>query len=185
MDNPEPPWPTTESVSLLENTPPNRDEPPLARRADSKTPRRVLGALSLFAFLLLTTLVAPNRANAAPLVLGPFAVTDIFETPACSPRCRDADFPLDWGVLREFTYALTPGDVVTDILIEGVWGGTNPWSDPVQVYLGDDLVATCTDSDVCITDAVGRVAWRGGRASCSPISASIWPNFSRTTPASQ
>jgi hypothetical protein len=150
---------TTESVSLVKNTPPHRDEPPLARRSDSKTPRRVLGAVSLFAFLLLTTIVAPDRANAEPLVLGPFTVTDIFETPACSTACTVADFPQDWGVLREFTYALTPGDVVTDILIEGVWGGTNQGSAPVEVRLGTDLVATCTAFDACITNVI---AWNAG-----------------------
>jgi hypothetical protein len=147
---------------LFENTPPHRDEPAPARSADSKTPRRVLGVLSLFTFLLLTPFVAPDLANADPLVLGPFTVTDIFETPSCSAGCTGADFPQDWGVLREFTYALTPGDEVTDILIEGVWGGTSQWSAPVEVYLGADLVATCTATDVCITDPTGRVAWNGG-----------------------
>ena len=111
---------------------------------------------------MLTALGAPNDARAAALVLGPFGVDDIFETPVCSPVCPGGFFPLDWGVLREFTFALTPGDVVTDIVIEGVWGGTNQWSAPVEVYLGADLVATCIAADVCNTDPIGRVAWNGG-----------------------
>ena len=80
----------------------------------------------------LACLLGSQPAAADPLQLGPFAVADIFETPGCLPSCA---FPLDLGVLRTFSYALTPGDQVTDILIEGVWGGTQPHSAPVEVYL--------------------------------------------------
>ena len=61
---------------MFQNPPQDHDEFPDARSPDSKTPRRVLAALFLFTFVLLTTLGAPNRASAAALVLGPFTVAD-------------------------------------------------------------------------------------------------------------
>ncbi len=125
-----------------------------SRRAGS----RALATLLLG--LLCTAAATPAAAD--PVQLGPFATSDVFETPGCSPACTPGDFPLDYGVLRTFVYTLTPGDVVTDILIEGVWGGTNPRSAPVEVYLGAARVATCTAADLCITDPTGRVAWNGG-----------------------
>ena len=107
-------------------------------------------------------LSSAGTAAADPLTLGPFSVTDIFETPTCAPTCQPADFPEDWGALRTFSYTLKGDDQVTDVLIDGTWGGVNQWSAPVQVYLEGILVAQCTASDPCITDVTGRVGWNSG-----------------------
>ena len=145
---------------MLEHPPQTEPRTDRASRARRSRPRR--GALALALALLA---LAPSGASADPLVLGPFPVGDVFEQPPClidPGTCTVADFPVDYGVLRTFSYALTPGDVVTDILIEGVWGGTNAYTAPVEVYLRDALVAECTATDPCITDATGRLPFNGG-----------------------
>ena len=38
-------------------------------------------------------------------------------TPTCSPACTGTEFPQDLGALREFTYALAPGDVVRVVVM--------------------------------------------------------------------
>ncbi len=149
---------------MFESPPSRADRPHRTGSGNPGARRRARAFLrgAALAALCFAAVAAPNRASADPLQLGPFAVGDIFQTPACSPSCTGADFPQDLGVLRTFTFTRTPGDVVTDILIEGVWGGTNAWSAPVEVYLGTALVATCTAVDACNTDLTGRLPWNGG-----------------------
>ena len=107
-------------------------------------------------------LLHPRVAAADVLELGPYSVADLTATPGCAPSCLPTDFPVDWGVQRTFSYTLKPGDQVTDIRIDGTWGGVSERSAPVEVYLEGILVATCTALDPCITDVAGRVDWNGG-----------------------
>ncbi len=100
-------------------------------------------------------------------ILGPFTVSDVFETPDCffQGSCTGEDFPMDWGVIRTFDYstALTPGDEVIDIFIDGTWGGNLGFGGtaPVEVYLEGILVAECLIFQPCWNDA-STVDWNGG-----------------------
>lgn len=97
--------------------------------------------------------------------IGPVTVPDVFQTPPCwfeSAGCSSGDFPVDWGVLRTFTYAFPPGGTLTDVLIDGTWGGSLfGGTAPVEVYLEGFLVAECLVGQPC-WDNASTVDWNGG-----------------------
>jgi hypothetical protein len=102
-----------------------------------------------------------------PAILGPFTVSDVFATPDCffEGGCTGEDFPVDWGVIRTFNYssALTPGDEVIDIFIDGTWGGNSGYSGtaPVELYLEGIPVTECLIFEPC-WDSASTVDWNGG-----------------------
>ena len=97
---------------------------------------------------------------------GPFFTADVFLTPDCwftEPGCATEDFPVDWGVVGTFNYAISAGQQVEDVLINGTWGGGSGFGGtaPVQVFLEGILVAECIISDPCWVNT-STVDWNDG-----------------------
>ncbi|MBW2233100.1 MAG: thrombospondin type 3 repeat-containing protein [Deltaproteobacteria bacterium] len=94
----------------------------------------------------------------------PFYEADVLATPECffSGGCTPADFPADWGVIRTFRYGMPPGEPVTDVRIQGTWGGdVFNGSAPAEIYLEGVFIAECLASNPC-WDEVSTVDWNGG-----------------------
>lgn len=107
--------------------------------------------------------VRNSDASSELTQLGPFSVTNIFQTPPCwsGGGCTPANFPYNWGILRTFSYSIPPGQHVAEARINGTWGGTAfPSTAPVEVYLEGILVARCLVSQPCWSQ-METSAWNG------------------------
>jgi len=106
-----------------------------------------------------------GRGDACDVSVVPAATPDAFGTPDCFFQgiCTPDDFPIDWGVVRTFTYGLAPDDNIYDVLINGTWGGdVFGGTAPIEVYLEGILVAECVAGDPC-WDNASTVEWNEGK----------------------
>ncbi len=78
------------------------------------------------------------------------ALSDVFLTPPCWPKCGEGDYPYDWGEVQNLNFTVPVNQVITGARISGEWGGSGfDSSAPVRVYLDGVLITECEEGALC------------------------------------